>query len=849
MVAAIYQQSFSKGEVTPELGGRGDLSTYKSMLLTARNVIVRPYGSITNRTGTVFIGFSTGTGQRSRLRRFRFNTTDTYMLEFCQNTMRVIRNDAYVTEAFKTIIGVTLGISTVFNVASHGYNSGDAINTGNLPGCIQLSNRWLEVGIVIDANNFQVNDPVNGAPLNSTAYGTYTGGAAGCARVYTLTTPYNVIDLALLSFVQSADVLTINHHLYGEQNLTRTGDAAWTLTAPVFAPQAAAPTGVTVTPNAPASSSFTYAVTSIDATTGEESLPAQASTTTSNSTRANTIAWSAAANSALYTVYLNENGVFGLIGTTPNTSFGDNNLAPNLSITPPQSRNPFIGDGNQPQTAMYFQQRKVRGGTDLSPDTIFTSQVGNFDNMSVSVPSTDSDAITATLTSKEVNAIRHFVPVKQDLLCFTAGNEWRITSNGQAFTAANIDILPQSSWGSSYLEPILLGLTVMFVRENGLTIRSARYTYVQDAYTGEDITLLSSHLFTPSTQIVAWAGGLTPDPLVISVLSGGGVACLTYQEEQQISGFTRWDTQNGAFEDCDIVRPDLTSASLDDVPYFIVNRTIQGCTVRTIERLATSRFTSLEDCFYVDGGLTYDVPVAITAIVTGEPITIIAPGHEFNSNTTVRLDDIGWVQTLNDTGTVIPNSQLNGQSFGITVIDGNTFQLNGIDGTGFIPYANNGVARACVGSVSGLFHLEGQLVSALCDGNAYTGLGPIFQGALTLPGLFARVQVGLQIISDIGTMDLEPPQGSILGKVKRVPSVTLRVKNTRGILVGETSADLLAPKDRQYEDYDNPTQLYTGDLIITTGNDWNRDGQLFIRQMNPLPMTILDIVPNIEVED
>lgn len=848
MVGTIYQQSFSKGEVTPELGGRGDLGTYKSMLGTARNVIVTPYGSLVNRSGTRFIGFTIGTGQKSRLRRFRFNTTDTYVLEFCTNTMRVIRNDAYVLQGFQAVNGVTASSNGTMNIPAHGLGGGDAIQCdSSFVGMPRLNGRWLLVHQVIDANNFVLGDPVTGGPLNTSLYGTYISGG-NVARVYMIATPYAQADLPLLKFVQSADVLTITHPLYPEQALTRTGDAAWTLTQPTFAPQAAQPSGVSVTPAAGASTAFTYGVTSIDATTGEESFPASGTTTTSNSTRANTISWSAAANSTLYSVYLVQNGVYGLIGTTPNTTFNDNNYAPDLSVTPPSARNPFPGAGTYPGTSVYFQQRQIRAGSNNAPDTVFTSQVGNFYNMGVSVPSTDSDAITFTLTSNLVNQIRHFVPIKQDLLAFTAGNEWRITANGQAFAAENLAILTQSAWGCNDLEPLLLGLTVLFVRENGLTVRSARYTYVQDAYQGEDVSLLSNHLFGVGTQITAWATGITPYPLVVCVLGSGGIACLTYQEEQQISAWTRWDTQNGLFEDCDIIRPDLAANGFDDVPYFIVNRTIQGCIVRTVERLNTRRFTDVRDAFFVDGGLTYDNPVTITNVQLGAPITITAPNHNFNNNTTVDIYDVIWLQTFDSTGNVIVPAQLNGDRFAITVLDANTFQLNGSNGTGYVPYASNGSARAVATVFSGLDHLEGQTVSALCDGNATLGL-TVVNGGFTLPTPSSRVHVGKQIIADVGTLDLEPPQGSLLGKVKRVPSVTLRLINTRGLLVGETSADLVPMKDRSDENLGDPTALFTGDEIVTTGNDWNKDGQLFIRQMNPLPMEILDIIPNMEAED
>ena len=111
MPGNIVSSSFSRGEVTPELGGRVDIASYKTSLATCRNFIVRSYGGAYNRGGGQYLGFALGTGvagATSRLRRFRFNTTDTYLLEFGVGFMRVIRDDAYVLDTLKPITGILL---------------------------------------------------------------------------------------------------------------------------------------------------------------------------------------------------------------------------------------------------------------------------------------------------------------------------------------------------------------------------------------------------------------------------------------------------------------------------------------------------------------------------------------------------------------------------------------------------------------------------------------------------------------------------------------------------------------------------------------------------------------------
>lgn len=856
MPGNLVSSSFSKGEVTPELGGRVDIASYKTSLATCRNMIVRSYGGVYNRFGTQHIGFAQGTGQggagaKSRLRRFRFNTADVYILEFSPLVMRVIRNDAYVLDTVKAVTAIALiGGVAQLTVTSHGYAPGDMLIFDNtFVGANLLLGRTAIVGATT-TNTFTILDPITGLAISNIGSPYVSGGNSG--HIYALATPYTAADLLTMTFVQSADVMTITVQDQVEHSLTRSGDAAWTLTSPTFAPAIPAPAGLSVTPNVTGTAGYSYVVTAINAVNGEESLPCAAVTIANGATPANnTLAWTPVPGFtvSLYSVYLGSNGVYGFIGDTPNAGFLDSGFAADLSTTPPLATNPFAG-GNDPATAMYFQQRLIRAGSTANPDTLYCSQTGLYYNMSVSQPTVDSDALTFTLTSREVNQVRHMVPIKQDLIAFTAGQEWRITANGAAFAAPNLAILPQSAWGSGYLEPIVIGLTILYVRENGMTVRSARYTYLSDAYTGEEISLLSSHLFKPSAQITSWAIGITPDPIVVSVLSDGTATCLTYQEEQQVTAWTRWDTA-GLFEAVEAARPDLASDSLDDEIYFVANRLVNGVNnVRTVEKVRPRRFSDVRDAFFVDAGLTFDNPIPITNIsLAGAAVLITASNHGLANGAIVAISDVLWQPTYDASWNLIAPSQLAGNNQAvITVLNSNQFTLNGVDSTGWVPYLSGGNARACSITFTGLYHLEGVAVMVLADGNVIPGL-TVVNGSITLGSAAARVHIGRQFFSDVGTQSLEAPQGSIQGKEARVPSATVRVVNSRGWLQGQTNTDLLEARIRQFEFINDPTQMFTGDVIATLGSDWDKNGTVFIRQAYPLPLEILDIIPAVELED
>ena len=85
------------------------------------------------------------------------------------------------------------------------------------------------------------------------------------------------------------------------------------------------------------------------------------------------------------------------------------------------------------------------------------------------------------------------------------------------------------------------------------------------------------------------------------------------------------------------------------------------------------------------------------------------------------------------------------------------------------------------------------------------------------------------------------------GRPSKMAHVTVRLENSRGLLIGPDISRLVEMKQRQNEDMGTPTALLTGDKRITLKPDWNSNGRLFLRQPYPLPLTVLAIIPDIDV--
>lgn len=932
MPASFIQASFAKGEIGRALDGRVDTAAYQVALRTARNVIIHPTGGVSNRAGTRFLAPVNDHTYPPRLIDFQFKTTDSYILEFGDHYMRVIRNDGHVVEAAKTITNITQANPAVVTAASHGYTTGDEIYIDSVAGMTKVNQQRYKV-VVLTGNTFELHNQVTNANVNSTSYSAYTSGGTA-ARIYTLTTPYDWEDLLELAYVQSADVMTLTHPSYPPAELARTGHSNWTLTTISTGPAITFPRGEAVTVGTAGAVTYLYRVTAHKQDTLEESLPGLNTTTrtitaitkanpavvssaahgfsngdevyiesvvgmtevngrrfvianvaagtfelqgidstsyttyssggTANQTFVritngavtanNTIAWSAVTGAERYSIYKFSSGSYGIIGQTEALSFVDSNIAPDTSISYPRAKQPFQDAGDYPATCSYYEQRRVFGGSDNEPDTTYFSQTGNHSNFNVSSPLQDDDAITLTLSARQVNKIRHYVPVT-DLITFTSGSEWRINSGtDSAFAFDTVRQKPQSEWGCSYLRPILIGTTIIFAEENNMRVRSLGYSFQIDAYTGTSLSLLASHLLEYNT-IVDWAYARTPDPRIYAIRDDGTMLTLTFDQEQEVIAWTRWDT-DGTFERVNSLRNSTGVVGGEEGVYVVVRRVVNGSTVRYIEKVAQRRFTDVRDCFFVDCGLTYDNPLDITGISLANPVVITSALHGLSNGDQVDISDIVWETSYDDLDNTVVPDQLNGRRYYVASATTNTFALTdqygaNIDGTAFAAYVEGGYVRKAVLSVTGLDHLEGAEVSVLSDGNVVEDL-VVTNGGITLPRRASRIHIGLKYIADIETLNIEAGQATIQGKMKSIPRVTLRLDKTRGLFVGPSEdqtiqLNLTEMKQREYELMGNPTDLFSKDKDIDLEPDWNSHGRIFIRQRYPLPITVLAVIPVIEI--
>ena len=93
---AAQLTNFTAGELSPRLDGRNDLSKYPAGCKTLENIVIYPHGAAARRPGTQFIAEVKTSSAKTRLIPFEFSTTQTYVLEFGNQYMRVYKDKGQV---------------------------------------------------------------------------------------------------------------------------------------------------------------------------------------------------------------------------------------------------------------------------------------------------------------------------------------------------------------------------------------------------------------------------------------------------------------------------------------------------------------------------------------------------------------------------------------------------------------------------------------------------------------------------------------------------------------------------------------------------------------------------------
>jgi Ubiquitin-activating enzyme E1 FCCH domain len=943
MATSFILNSFTSGEVSPGLWARTDLTKYHSGCILAKNFYIDPAGGLSNRPGTAFVGrikqpVATPTncvGIPIALIPFTFSTIQTYMLEFGDLYMRVVKDGGYVLNAPKgPPFSLTNANPGVVSITSHGFVNGQWIFVQGVAGMTQLNGRTFIVAGAT-TNTFQLNDWDNN-PLDTTNYGVYVSGGQ-FASYFELVTPYAIADVGTLKYTQSADVLTITHPNYAPADLTRTGDTAWTLTTITFQPGIDPPSsGLGGTASTGGAYTYRYVITTISADTGEESrasaiIKVASSAQMSQVTGANIkLTWLPVASASGYNIYRqpevtdipDQGMLYGFAGSTTGVNFTDQNILPDFTRTPPLAQNPFavspildfvvtvpgsgftsgttitVSDatgtgwtgfieitaggglaaiitqygganytapmvtfsggatatvtvtlgpsvGTFPSCCCYFQQRKVFAGSLNAPETIWMSQTGNFNNMDVSDPTRDSDAITATLASQQVNVIKWLAGMTSGLIVGTASGAWQV-SGGQflaPITPSNFIAQPQAFNGASDVPPLQVNYDLLYIQAKNNVARDLSYNFYVNIYTGNDMTVLSRQLFFGHT-ILHWVYQDEPFKLVWAVRDDGVLLTQTFLKEQEVLGWCHSDTQ-GLWAAIGTI-----SEGNENAVYLAAQRSIPGINggnaVYYMERMASRDMNTPWNNYNADVTAAWFLDCAAQyPVVTPNACLDMAPDFSVVTASTASF------ATSTTVGDVI---RVNGGILTVTTVSSTTLAFTStlVDPTSDM-HATTGAwtLTAPISIVTGLWHLVGASVYVLSNGSVEGPYTVDSNATITLQVPSDIVTVGLLYQGEFQSLYIDTGLPTTQGKRKQIAAATVRQWDSRGLAIGSTldPTDLTQLKERTDEQMGQPTRLQTGDIRTPIFSDWLEEGQICAVQNFPLPATITGFVVELQIGD
>lgn len=632
----ISQLAFTTGEVSPDVSSRFDLEQYKSALLEAENVVIRPYGAVAKRQGSQYVGQVKYSDKPTRLFEFTTNTNNSFMLEFGDKYIRVWNYGIY------TGIEVTTPFTSDILFDLNCNQSGDVmfICSGKYP--IQTLSRYSDTDWRMSTYKLteqpydEINTDnghtltVNGDTITSTKdlftqdmVGSVIQIAYYVEAVHTKSAG-EVVEKKVKRYMQAQTIeKTYNNINYNVGAFSTDTELSWKFTTHgtwegTVKLQISNNDGQTWKDYRTYTSKNDYNVTD----TGKIEAGARLKYVSDIK--------SGSVNCDLSIMPFTQYGIVEIKSVTDAKNAKVNVLNGIKEGEP--SYQWKLGSWNRgrgyPKLCTFYQDRFVVAATDSKPNFIWFSRTGDYPNFGVEKVEgtiTDDSAITLPVINRKMCEIRHLVPAN-DLIILTSGNEWIIRGD-KTITPTNCNLKTQTQRGALSCEPQFIGNRCVFVQERGGTVRDMGYSYESDNYTGQDLTLFVKTLVKGHLAVTS-AYAQDPDSIIYYVRDDGQLNCLTYIPEQKVYGWSHFVT-NGKYRYVESV-----AEGEQDTIYFVVDRVINNKSVKCIERSIPLYTEDNSDVFldcYVKVANSIKTDYINAPHLVGQMVDIVIDGQQMQS--------------------------------------------------------------------------------------------------------------------------------------------------------------------------------------------------------------------------
>lgn len=651
------------------------------------------------------------------------------------------------------------------------------------------------------------------------------------ATPYEVTTPYLEADLFALKFTQSADVLYITHPRYAPRKLTRTGHTAWTLTTITFLDGPYGSTNITtttLTPSAATGLGITITAGPLGAITGAADNGAGLIRITDAAhgysdginLRITGVTGTTEAN-GVWTIDVIDADTYDLLGSTfVNAYAAGGATRPALFAAT---------DVGPPGRIIRVQQGSVWGYARI---TGFTSE---------SVVTAD---VVSTLTSTAAKLIWR-LGVWSD----TTG--WPTCSTfyeDRLFFGTNQRLDGSNSGDYEYFGPSDTAGTVVASNAVAFTLNSNTVNIIRWLATDERAliagTVGEEWVIRPSTLNEA----LSPTNISAKPSTHYGTADLSPVQAGKATVFLQrsgrklrelryvYEVDGFSASDLTILAEHVTVSEIKQMAYQQEPQPLLWA-VRNDGVLALLTYEREADNLragwhrHIVGGFS-DAAKTETAIVESVAVIPSADG---------AYNEV-WL---------IVNRYINGATTRYVEYFARYFADSDEQVDAYFVDSGQTYEGAPATVISGLDHLEGEILAVLADGAPQPDV-TVASGAVTLSSAAAKVHLGFGYNSDGRQMRLEAgaQDGTALGKTRRPHRCGFLVHRSLGLKIGTDFDALDEVTFRKAGDpMDTPPVLFTGVIEGTIEADYSTEAQICWRQSQPLPSTILAVMPQLVTQD
>lgn len=266
----------------------------------------------------------------------------------------------------------------------------------------------------------------------------------------------------------------------------------------------------------------------------------------------------------------------------------------------------------------------------------------------------DSGPISRSLATGPVDTINWLIS-SQRLIIGAQGAEYsaRSSSLDEPLTPTQFTVKPASTQGSAPVAAIKIDDSLVFVNRTGARLFEIAIDPKKYDYASSDLTQLIPDIGVPGFTRIAVQR--KPDTRIHCVRSDGTVAIAIFDKGEEVMCWVDFET-DGDVEDVVILSAGF--GVTDDSVYYLVKRTIDGSTVRYLEKWAQT-----DDClgdtlnYLADSYITFAGPLTtVTGLdhLEGEDVVVWANGVDIGTE-----DDYTQTYTVTGGEITLPSAKTN----------------------------------------------------------------------------------------------------------------------------------------------------------------------------------------------